>query len=142
MARIKGKNTKPEMVLRRALHALGFRYRLHVSGMPGKPDLVLPRYRAAVFIHGCFWHGHDCELFRIPATRSDFWREKLAGNRARDDAALDSLAAMGWRTLVVWECAMRGKSRRSADEIACRMAEWLRSGAARGEIRGEPRCLS
>lgn len=140
MARIKGKNTKPEMALRRALHALGFRYRLHVRGLPGKPDLVLPRYRATVFIHGCFWHGHDCELFRIPATRSDFWREKIAGNRGRGDAALDSLAAMGWRTLVVWECAMRGKSRRSVSHIADAAADWLRSDATQGEITGVASC--
>ena len=142
MARIKGRDTKPEMVLRRALHALGFRYRLHVRGLPGRPDLVFPRYHAAVFVHGCFWHGHDCELFRIPATRPDFWKEKIAGNRARDTVTLDSLRTLGWRTLVVWECAMRGKHRRSVDVIADTIAEWLRSDATPGEIRGELPCLS
>ena len=142
MARIRGKNTKPEMVLRRALHALGFRYRLHVRGLPGRPDLVFPRHRGIVFVHGCFWHGHECELFRIPATRPDFWKEKIAGNRARDRVALDSLRTIGWRTLVVWECAMRGKYRRSVDDIAEAMADWLRSDATPTEIRGEPPCRS
>lgn len=142
MARIRGKNTKPEMLLRRALHALGFRYRLHGRGMPGRPDLVLPRYRTAMFIHGCFWHGHDCELFRIPATRPDFWQEKIIRNRARDAEALDSLAALGWRTLVVWECTLRGKFRRTADEVAVDIAAWLRSDVTQGNFRGEPPCRS
>lgn len=142
MARIRGKNTRPEMVLRRALHARGFRYRIHARELPGKPDLLFPRYRAAMFIHGCFWHGHDCELFRIPATRPDFWQEKIGGNRSRDAAALASLATIGLRTLVVWECAMRGKSRRSIDEVADAAADWLRSDAAQGEIRGKQSCRS
>ena len=136
MARIRGRNTKPEMVLRRALHERGLRYRLHVSKLPGKPDLVFPRRQAVVFIHGCFWHGHDCELFRLPATRPDFWKEKLTGNRVRDDGVLASLRSMGWRTLVVWECSMRGTRRRSIDEIADAIADWLRGDVGEGEIRG------
>jgi len=136
MARIRGRDTKPEMVLRRALHARGFRYRLHAKELPGRPDLVFPRYKAAVFIHGCFWHGHNCELFRLPGTRTDFWRDKIAGNETRDSKALAALAASGWRTLVVWECSMRGSKRRSVEETVDEIAAWLDSNEPAGELRG------
>ena len=102
MAGIRGTNTKPEMAIRRGLHALGFRYRLHGPKLPGRPDLVLPRYRAVVFVHGCFWHGHACNLFRWPSTRQDFWREKIEGNRDRDRDTVERLEAAGWEVMVVW----------------------------------------
>src|ERR1700719_1649815 len=85
MSRIRGRDTKPELLLRRGLHAAGLRFRLHTERLPGRPGLVFPRYRAAILVHGCFWHGHDCPLFKLPATRSEFWASKIAGNRTRDN---------------------------------------------------------
>ena len=115
MSRIRGKDTKPEMLLRmrtsqRAASATGFMER----DLPGKPDMVFPRHRAVVFVHGCFWHGHGCSLFRWPKTRATFWRTKINRNMERDRNALAALKADGWRALVVWECAMRGRQRKSS----------------------------
>jgi DNA mismatch endonuclease (patch repair protein) len=126
MASIRGKDTKPELALRRGLHALGFRYRLHVQGLVGRPDLVLARHRAVVFVHGCFWHRHEgCRFATSPATRAEFWSDKFAGNVARDANAQETLGAAGWRVAVAWECALRGASRQQAAIAA--IAEWLRS---------------
>jgi DNA mismatch endonuclease (patch repair protein) len=127
MARIKGRNTKPEVQLRKALWQRGFRYRLHDRSLPGTPDLVLPRFRAVVFVHGCFWHGHECALFVVPATNTDFWTGKIGGNRERDRRALGALGSAGWRVCTVWECALRGPERSSVDDVADRVAGWLRS---------------
>lgn len=135
MARIRGKDTKPELLIRRGLHARGFRYRLHAH-LPGRPDIVLPGRRAAIFVHGCFWHGHDCPLFRLPGTRTEFWREKIAGNRTRDKAAVEQLHREGWRTLAVWECSVRGKGRRAAQEVLDEIAIWLCSDINEQDIRG------
>jgi len=105
MARVRSGNTKPEMAVRRALHALGYRYRLRSSDVPGRPDLVFPKRRKVIFVHGCFWHRHDCKMGnRTPKTRLDFWVPKLEGNAARDAATLERLRAMGWDALIVWEC--------------------------------------
>lgn len=105
MARVVGKDTKPEWILRSALHRLSFRYRLGGCGLPGRPDLVLRRYHAVVFVHGCFWHRHaDCKRATLPRTNAAFWTEKLERNVARDQTAIDALKALGWRVLVVWEC--------------------------------------
>lgn len=109
MSRIKGKDTGIEVQVRRALHAFGLRYRLGGAGLPGRPDLVFPRHRAVVFVDGCFWHGHDCYLFRLPKTRTDFWKAKIDGNRARDRRVDRELQALGWRSLHVRECDLRGK---------------------------------
>jgi DNA mismatch endonuclease (patch repair protein) len=139
MAGIRSKDTKPELVVRRGLHALGFRYRLHDRRLPGKPDMVLPRWRAAIQVNGCFWHGHDCALFRWPGTRQDFWRAKIGRNVERDrevDAALDHA---GWRVLTVWECALKGPERVGAEVVVNHAADWLRSDARTGEIRGTDR---
>lgn len=136
MANIRGKNTKPELTLRKALHAAGFRYRLHGRRLPGTPDIVLSRYRAVIFVHGCFWHGHDCHLYRLPATRSDFWREKIARNRLADARNEERLTEAGWRQAIVWECAIKGKSRRPLAEVVSACALWLRSDDRRIEIRG------
>lgn len=114
MRRIKGKDTKPEMLIRCGLHARGMRYRLHDRSLPGRPDLVFPKYHTAVFIHGCFWHVHGCGLSKFPATRQDFWQAKLSANALRDAKAVDALQAAGWRVLVIWECALRGPSRLQA----------------------------
>ncbi|WP_042301822.1 very short patch repair endonuclease [Paraburkholderia kururiensis] len=128
MSGIRGRNTKPEILVRRLLHRRGFRFRLDVRELPGRPDIVLPRYRAAIFVHGCFWHGHDCPLFKWPQTRPEFWREKIARNRANDAKALAALAAQGWRIAIVWECAIRGADR-DVGALIERLDTWLRSGA-------------
>ena len=108
MSGIKGQNTKPEMLIRRGLHRLGFRYRLHVAGLPGKPDLVFPRYRAVIFVNGCFWHGHDCPRgARMPQNNRAYWEAKISRNMARDRAALAALKKLGWTSRVIWECQTR-----------------------------------
>jgi len=108
MAGIKGSNTRPEIQTRKYLHARGYRFRLHRKDLPGRPDLVLPKYRAAVFVHGCFWHAHEgCRFFRIPSTRRAFWEDKLLGNRKRDERDVAELLARGWRVAVIWECGLR-----------------------------------
>lgn len=119
MAAIRGKDTKPEIVLRRALHRADFRYRLHVQDLPGRPDIVLPKHRLAIFVHGCFWHHHNCPAFVWPKTRAAFWREKIEANVARDRKARAALRRAGWRTMVVWECELRryGGGERSARRI-------------------------
>ena len=117
MSRIRGRDTKPEMMVRRALHARGLRFRLHRRDLPGCPDLVFPRFRACLLVHGCFWHGHDCPLFKMPATRQSFWADKIARNRQRDQSATQELLDAGWRVLVIWECALRGQDRRDFDSV-------------------------
>jgi DNA mismatch endonuclease (patch repair protein) len=105
MAAIRGKDTKPEIVVRTALHALGYRFRLHRRDLPGTPDIVLPKYRTVIFVHGCFWHSHDCRYGKVaPATRSEFWSYKRAGTVARDQRKMETLEAEGWRVLTIWEC--------------------------------------
>ncbi|HVR91635.1 MAG TPA: very short patch repair endonuclease [Novosphingobium sp.] len=113
MAGIRSKDTKPEMILRRSLHRRGFRFRLHRRDLPGRPDVVLPKYGTVIFVHGCFWHGHDCRMFKWPKTREAFWRTKIEGNSARDTDALANLAELGWNVEVVWECELR----KSGDRI-------------------------
>ena len=139
MAGIQGKNTKPELVVRHGLHALGFRYLLHDRRLPGKPDMVLPRWHAAVFVHGCFWHGHDCPLFRWPGTRQDFWRQKIGRNQERDAEVEAALDRAGWRVLKIWECSMKGTGRIGVEAVLPLAAGWLRSDAMTGEIRGTVR---
>lgn len=117
MSRIRGKDTKPELLIRRGLHARGLRYRLHCRSLPGSPDLVFPKYNIAVFVHGCFWHAHGCALSTLPVTRHEFWTLKLEGNVARDQKAIASLQASGWRVLVIWECAMRGRGRQNENTV-------------------------
>ena len=138
MSRIRGKDTQPELLLRRGLHALGCRFRLHRQDLPGRPDLVFPPRRAVIFVHGCFWHGHGCPLCKMPATRPEFWRAKIGGNRHRDEAAADRLQTMGWRVLVVWECAFRGRARLPQGSVVARCAAILRDGKhPTNEISGD-----
>jgi len=137
MAAIKGSHTKPELLIRRALHAAGLRYRLHSKDLPGKPDLVFPRHRAVVFVHGCFWHQHDCHLFRWPATRTDFWREKIGRNVVNDERAARSLLENGWRVAHVWECALKGRTRLNFADAMQRLVTWIGSDEQTITIRGE-----
>ena len=133
MAGIRGRDTKPELVVRRLLHGAGLRYRFHCRNLPGTPDLVLPKYRAAILIHGCFWHAHDgCKYFSIPASNEQFWRTKLSANRERDTRQIDALRSQGWRVLVIWECATR--STRHREDLLAWTMKWLVGSDEYGEI--------
>jgi len=136
MSRIRGRDTEPEMLIRRGLHARGLRYRLHDRTLPGRPDLVFPKYHTAVFIHGCFWHAHGCRLSKLPATRQDFWKKKLEGNAARDHKAIEALQAGGWRVLVIWECALRGVSRLGESQVFQRAEHFIRGECSLLDIAG------
>ena len=136
MAAVRGTDTTPELLIRKALHRAGFRFRLHARGLAGRPDIVFPKYDAVLFVHGCFWHRHDCNLFKLPATRTDFWLTKLNSNASRDERTQQTLLTEGWRVGVVWECSMRGPKRSSVDEVAARIAKWLRGCDCDFEISG------
>ena len=135
MSGIRGSNTTLEVRIRSALHRQGFRYRLHVRNLPGKPDMVFPRHNAVIFVHGCFWHGHDCPLFKWPSTRPEFWRNKIGRNQDNDQRVRTALVADGWRVGVVWECAIRGAGK-DLEIIAKRLGRWLRSKTQLLEERG------
>ncbi|MER9868958.1 very short patch repair endonuclease [Mesorhizobium sp. M0136] len=136
MAGIRGKNTKPELMLRRGLHAAGFRFRLHDRTLPGNPDIVFPKYKAVLFAHGCFWHGHDCHLFKWPSSRPDFWRAKIHRNREVDSLASAALQKAEWRQGIVWECALKGKSRLPIETVLGECASWLLSDIPFFELGG------
>lgn len=136
MAGIRGKNTKPELQLRSGLHRRGLRFRLHCNSLPGRPDLVFPKYKAVIFAHGCFWHGHDCHLFRLPTTRAEFWRAKIHSNVERDRDQTNALLQAGWRVSVVWECALKGRTRLPFDETISQCENWILSNEPGIEIRG------
>ncbi|HLR77420.1 MAG TPA: DNA mismatch endonuclease Vsr [Burkholderiaceae bacterium] len=136
MAGIRSKDTKPELVIRKGLFRRGFRYRLHDKKLPGTPDMVLPRFRAVVFVHGCFWHGHRCALFRLPATRTGFWKDKITRNQNNDKKALVGLHAAGWRVATIWECALKGPGKLNISEILDTLENWLASSDTDMEIRG------
>ncbi|WP_132737891.1 very short patch repair endonuclease [Sphingomonas sp. PP-F2F-A104-K0414] len=136
MAAIRGSHTKPELTIRKALHAAGLRYRLHAKDLPGKPDLVFPRHRAAVFVNGCFWHQHDCHLFRWPTTRDEFWRTKIGRNVENDARATAALRQLGWRVAIVWECALKGRTRLDERGAMQELAAWIRSDDYSMTIRG------
>lgn len=122
MRAVKSKDTKPELILRRALHRRGLRFRLNVRHLPGTPDLVFPRFRAIVFVHGCFWHGHDCPRgARIPKTNTDYWLGKIDRNKTRDAANCAALEALGWRVQTVWECDLK-----AVEPVANAVAKWIR----------------
>lgn len=137
MSGIRGKNTKPELEIRRGLHRRGFRYRLHQRNLPGKPDLVLRRHNALLFVQGCFWHGHDCSLFKWPTTRKLWWRTKIEATRERDLQAIYSLKASGWRVAQVWECALKGPGRIGSNSVLNRLEKWLLSDRSTINIRGK-----
>lgn len=132
MSRIGSRDTAPELAIRKVLHRVGYRFRLHRKDLPGKPDLTLPKHHAVIFVHGCFWHGHEgCRDFRIPKTNSAFWLEKIGRNIGRDREAVLKLASLGWRVLIVWECATGSKQ---VEKTASDIASWLQEKAVVGEI--------
>ncbi len=125
MAGIRGKDTKPEILIRKALFAQGFRYRLHAAELPGKPDLVFPKYNAGIFIHGCFWHGHTCHYFKVPGTHKKFWLTKIQGNRDRDSRQIARLRNLGWRVLIIWECVTRKNPDMPFGTLIDHVRHWL-----------------
>lgn len=137
MAAIKGKNTKPEVLLRKALFRRGFRFRLHRNDLPGKPDITLPKYNAVIFVHGCFWHGHrGCPMFKVPSSRTEFWLDKINSNKQRDARNIQALKEHGWRVLEVWECAIKGKLKLDPDSLNTRVADWIKSDSDTLTIQG------
>lgn len=137
MAGIKCKNTRPEIIIRQGLHRRGFRFRLHAKALPGRPDLILPRYKAVVFVNGCFWHGHLCRLFKWPKSRTEFWTHKIQANVARDVANYEILRTSGWRVATIWECSLKGPNRLPIDKVLTVVSEWLRAIEPQLEIAGQ-----
>lgn len=134
MSSIKCKNTKPELIVRQHLHALGFRYILHDKRLPGKPDIVLPRYKAVIQVQGCFWHGHEsCYLFKWPKSRPEFWKEKINRNITRDQLNQEKLLSLGWRVLIWWECNIRDP--KSFEDGLAKTVEWIKDQMPYMEIR-------
>lgn len=137
MSNIGSLHTKPEIIVRRVLHRAGFRFRLHRKDLPGRPDIILPKYRLAIFVNGCFWHGHDaCQLFRLPKSRTYFWAAKIAANRTRDERVTRELAEAGWRVGTVWECAIKGRTSRPVGELAMHLETCVRSNKLKFDLRG------
>ncbi len=136
MASIRGKDTQPEILVRKGLHSKGFRYRLHVKDLPGKPDMVFPKYRAVIMINGCFWHRHNCKMFHWPKSNRKFWREKLERNARNDRKNVDALLREHWRVQVVWECALRGTGSLTMPMLLSRISRWIVSGRGFSEIAG------
>lgn len=133
MSRVRGKDTGPELAVRRAAHAAGFRFRLHRRDLPGTPDLVFPRFKAAIFVHGCFWHGHGCKKGRLPKSREDYWGPKIAANRARDAVKQAQLEAAGWRVLTIWQCEIG-----APEGLAARIAGFLKGDFCDRQGGGDP----
>jgi DNA mismatch endonuclease, patch repair protein len=134
MAGIRGKNTKPELLIRHGLHRLGYRFRLHDKRLPGHPDLVLRKHNAVIFVHGCFWHGHGCDLFKWPQTREAFWRTKILRNSEVDANSIIAVRGLGWRVAVVWECSLRGKNKMPIPTVIERIDNWLSGNQPKLEI--------
>lgn len=135
MAGIRHADTKPELLVRKALFSAGFRFRLHCRNLPGVPDIVLHKHRVAVFVNGCYWHRHDgCKYFKLPSTRVEFWKEKLNGNKQRDRQNSLALQSAGWRVLTIWECAVR--DREILNKLPQLFADWLKGENITGEITG------
>ncbi len=136
MSGIRGKNTKPELLIRKALFKKGYRYKLHDKSLPGKPDLVFPKYNAVIFIHGCFWHGHDCHLFKWPSTRRKFWKTKITRNGEVDARNYKALKKEGWRILTIWECSIKGKNQIGVENVVDQAENWLEYGIRARVIKG------
>lgn len=136
MSGIRGKNTKPEMIIRKELFRRGFRFRLHGKNLPGKPDLVFPKYKTVVLVNGCFWHGHDCKLFKWPKSNPEFWKQKINGTIQRDQRNQELLVKSGWRAIVVWECALKNKDLNSIKLEIDKLVESLLNDAASKGVTG------
>ncbi|WOC16172.1 very short patch repair endonuclease [Pseudochrobactrum sp. MP213Fo] len=137
MSGIRGKNTRPEIIVRRLLHRLGYRFRLHYKELPGKPDIVLPKWRTVIFVNGCYWHGHtDCYLFRPPKTNPEFWASKIESNIARDIRNYAVLQEAGWKVLIIWECAVSKKLSLPEEQLELFIKEALVSAEIQLEVRG------
>ena len=134
MSAIRHQNTKPELLIRSELHKQGFRFRIHRKDLPGNPDIVLPKYNAAIFVNGCFWHGHECHLFHWPKTREQFWKEKIGGNMLRDSKNSGALLAEGYRVLTIWECSLKGKHKLGLSDLNETISDWIKSDSAQYEI--------
>lgn len=135
MSQVRSKDTSPERIVRSLIHRRGFRFRLHSTKLPGKPDIVLPKFKAVVFVNGCFWHKHLCPLFKWPRTNVEFWRSKINANAERDSGSMTQLAALGWRVCTVWECAIKGP-RKDLERVESQLAKWIPSAKGSVEIGG------
>lgn len=125
MSKIKGKDTKPEILVRKFLFSEGFRYRLHKKNLPGTPDIVLNKYKTVIFVHGCFWHGHDnCKYYVVPKTKTDWWLEKIERNKLKDEDSINKLKNDGWKVIIIWECQLKIKKR---DETLNKLIEELKN---------------
>jgi len=139
MAAIRSKNTKPEQLLRKALFARGYRYRIHVNKLAGSPDIALSKWGAVIFVHGCFWHAHGCGHVRLPKSNRAFWKRKLTRNIERDQTAKAELIKQGWRVLIVWDCAFKGKTPQQVNALADRVEAWLLGGLRSGVFQHRKR---
>lgn len=136
MSGIKSKNTSPELMVRKALHSHGFRFRLHEKTLPGKPDIVLPKYKAVIFVNGCFWHGHNCHLFRLPKSNIEFWNKKITRNIEIDANAKQHLKNLNWRVAIIWECSLKGRTKIDFNFLISQIDNWLKSSTDFLEIKG------
>ncbi|MBQ4875262.1 MAG: DNA mismatch endonuclease Vsr [Rickettsiaceae bacterium H1] len=134
MSEIRSKDTKPEIMLRKALFNKGYRYRTHAKNIDGKPDIYLKKYNAVIFFHGCFWHGHNCKLGKLPKTRIEFWKNKIESNKKRDSNIANALKSKGYRVLIVWGCVFQGKGQNRLGEVIDRVTEWINSKNSSNEI--------
>ncbi|MCZ3063569.1 DNA mismatch endonuclease Vsr [Acinetobacter baumannii] len=135
MAAIKSRNTTPELLIRSMLHRRGFRFRLHVKDLPGKPDIVLPKYHSVIFINGCFWHGHsNCRLYKLPRTRTEYWKNKVDRNQLNDRRSIELLRAKNWRVCVIWECKIKAE-KKNLNELIDIISDFLNSVTPFLEIR-------
>ncbi|MBY8317171.1 DNA mismatch endonuclease Vsr [Vibrio fluvialis] len=137
MRAIKSQDTKPELLIRQLLHGHGFRFRVSYPGLPGRPDIWMAKWNTAIFVNGCFWHKHDCKMFKLPKTRTDFWLKKLEGNHNRDKKMILELSSSGIRVLVIWECALKGSSRLSSEIMLTLIKTFFLSGKQTAEISGK-----
>lgn len=137
MAGIKSKNTKPELVIRKALHKIGYRYSLHNKSLHGNPDICLTKYRTVIFVNGCFWHAHEnCHLYRLPKSKTEFWQKKLSGNKVRDKKNIDKLHNDDWRVIVIWECSLKGRHKLDLNALTKEIDCWIQGDSYWLEIRG------